>query len=139
MKKSKNIVGIYIISKICDLDEFIQKKYTEKFGEEEGKGKYSTAKSFYTLFLRAKINTETTKLGKDLERKEIDRRENHWEYLCNLLKEHFGEEESQEVKKAFSDMAEREVQQHILFETKNPFRKMQTTKVLQKEIEENTL
>lgn len=139
MKKNDIKVEAYLISRICDLDEYIQKKYAEKFGLEDGQKKYGLSKSYYKAFLSAKISTDVYKLERDLERKEIDRRENNWEILCDILKEHFGEEDANKVKDAFNIMAQKEVQRHILFETKNPIKKMHTAKEVKKEIEENLL
>ena len=124
----------YLISSISDLNEYVEKEFIDKLGKEKGAAKHYVANCFYKPFVKAKITTELYKLDSDIEKKEIEKRENNWERLCSLVDECFEPYDALKVKDAYKDMAKKQVQVEILSEA-NKAKRHKVNKEVMKEMD----
>ena len=131
--KNKDQIRIvsYLVSSISNLDEYIEKAFVNKLGKEKGPSKHYLANCYFKPFLKAKITTELYKLDPEIEKKEIEKRENNWERLCHVLDENFGPYESLKVRDAYTEMAKKQVQVEILSGTNKAQRHKVNKEVMQ--------
>ena len=133
MAKTANRIFIYIEICIDNLEDEIKKEFVDKLGKTNGEKRFVLINSFYKPFLRAKIDTEVNKLSFEQEKKQIDIRENNWEYLCKLLDEDFDKQKSSQLKSMYKSMAQKEKQEYILFNS-NIFKKIKVKKEISQEM-----
>ena len=133
MQKMNRIYKYVEISR-CNYEYAIKRAFYTRFDEHTASGKIDLAWSYYNAFIKAKLALETKKLEPKIERKEIEIMGNNWDRLSEVLQELFGEEASQ-IKKFFSEMAEKEVEKSILSEGFHLIKKAKVVHKVKEEME----
>ena len=103
---------IYLQSEIINIDKKIQSKF-EQLGEE-GAQLYALISTYYNQYKRFKINLNCYKLSRELKEKELNRQENTWEILCEVLDKYLSENDAKETKELYQNMVSKEIDCEIL-------------------------
>ena len=121
---------LFLEKEIYDIEEKIKSVFEKNYNyEKTAQEKFALANSYYGVFLKHKIYSETLKFSPYEQRKFINIRENNWESLCGYLKNNFSKQNAEFLIETYKTKAEKETELHILLHS-NIFKKL---KVVHKE------